>query len=264
LYFWIVKQNINQNHSIMKKLTSIICLLLIMVFSSMAQVKKINVLVFSKTMGFRHNSISAGLKMMSDLAQQRKWVLTATENADLFTPDFLNIFDVVVFLNPTGDVLNELQQKNFEAFMATGKGFVGIHAAADCEYDWAWYGQLNGAFFKTHPPAQIGTVVFENTDHPTMVPFKGMKDYRTFDEWYSFKENPRSGVNVLAHLDETSLNEAALKDEKWKMGDHPLIWYEETGNSRSFYTVFGHTPEAFQDPKIKEHIGCAVDWVAKR
>ena len=99
----------------MKKLTSLICLLLIMVFSGRAQDKKINVLVFSKTSGYRHNSISSGLKMMSDLAQERNWFLTATENADLFTPEFLKTFDVVVFLNPTQDVLNELQQKNFEA-----------------------------------------------------------------------------------------------------------------------------------------------------
>src|SRR5665648_362588 len=159
----------------MKKLTALICLLLIIVFSGIAQDKKINVLVFSKTSGYRHNSISTGLKMMSDLAQERKWVLTATENADLFTPEFL---------------------KTFETFMAKGKGFVGIHAAADCEYDWAWYGQLNGAFFKTHPAAQIATVIFENTDHPSMVPFKGMETYRTFDEWYSFKENPRAKVHV--------------------------------------------------------------------
>lgn len=248
----------------MKKLISILFFFIITVIFCFGQDKKINVLVFSKTNGYRHNSISSGLKMMSDLAQERNWVLTATENADLFTPEFLKVFDVVVFLNPTMDVLNELQQKNFEAFMATGKGFVGIHAAADCEYDWPWYGQLNGAFFKTHPAAQQGTVIFEKTDHPTMVPFKGMETYRTFDEWYSFKENPRAKVHVLARLDETSLDEATRKEDKWKMGDHPLIWYQETGNSRSFYTAFGHTPEAFQDPLIKEHIGCAVDWVAKR
>jgi type 1 glutamine amidotransferase len=248
----------------MKKLTSIICMLLILAFSGIAQENKTNVLVFSKTSGYRHNSISSGLKMMSDLAQERKWVLTVTENADLFTPEFLKTFDVVVFLNPTQEVLDEQQQKNFEAFMATGKGFIGIHAALDCEYDWAWYGQLTGAYFKTHPRAQIATVIFENTDHPSMIPFKGMESYRTFDEWYSFKENPRAKVHVLARLDETSLDAATLRDDKWKMGDHPLIWYQEIGNSRSFYTVFGHTPEAFQNPKIKEHIGCAVDWVAKR
>jgi type 1 glutamine amidotransferase len=248
----------------MKKLISVMLFLIILTITGIAQDKKINVLVFSKTVGYRHNSISSGLKMLSDLAQERKWILTATEDANLFTPDFLKNFDVVVFLNPTLDVLNEQQQKDFEAFMNTGKGFVGIHAAADCEYDWAWYGQLNGAFFKTHPACQAGTVIFENTDHPSMVPFKGMTTYRTIDEWYTFKENPRAKVHVLARLDETSLDEATLKEDKWKMGDHPLIWYQEMGQTRSFYTVFGHTPEAFVDPKVKEHIGCAIDWVAKR
>lgn len=248
----------------MKKRTSVIGLLLFLVFTGFAQDTKINVLVFSKTTGYRHNSISAGIKMMSDLAQERKWVLTATENAELFTPGFLKTFDVIVFLNPTMDVLNEQQQRDFETFMNSGKGFVGIHAAADCEYDWAWYGQLNGAFFRTHPKGQTATVIFENTTHPSMVPFKGMETYRTFDEWYSFKENPRAKVHVLARLDETSLDAETMKDDKWKMGDHPLIWYQEMGKTRSFYTVFGHTPEAFQDPKVKEHIGCAVDWTAKR
>jgi uncharacterized protein len=245
----------------------IICVLLMAGYLINAQnknVKKINVLVFSKTAGYRHNSISTGIKMLSDLADEKGWVITATENSDLFTPDFLKNFDVVVFLNPTGDVLNNAQQKNFEEFMSGGKGFVGIHAASDCEYDWDWYGKLVGAYFKTHPRAQQGTVIFENTDHPSMKPFHGMKTYRTFDEWYTFKENPRGKVQVLARLDENSLDEATLKDDKWKMKDHPLIWYLENGNIRSYYTVFGHTPEAFLDPKIKEHIGSTIDWAAKR
>jgi len=248
----------------MKKISSLICLILVLAFSGIAQQKKINVLVFSHTVGFRHNSISSGIKMISELAQERGWIMTATEDPKLFTPEFLVNFDVVVFLNSTGDVLNKEQQQNFETFMNTGKGFVGIHAATDCEYDWAWYGQLTGAYFRTHPKAQVGTMIFENTDHPAMAPFKGMSSYRTFDEWYSFKENPRAKVHVLARLDENSLDEATLKDEKWKMGDHPLIWYQELGKIRSFYTVLGHTPEAFQDTKVKEHIGCAIDWAAKR
>jgi uncharacterized protein len=248
----------------MKKFIIVFSLIFSLILSGMSQEKKINVLVFSKTSGYRHNSISSGIQMMSELAQERNWILTATENSELFTPGFLKNFDVVVFMNPTQDVLNDQEQKTFEDFMNTGKGFVGIHAASDCEYDWPWYGKLVGAYFKAHPKCQAGTVIFENADHPTMAPFKGMKTYRTIDEWYAFKENPRAKVHVLARLDETSLDAETLKDDKWKMGDHPLIWYQELGNIRSFYTVFGHTPEAFQDPKIREHIGCVVDWVAKR
>ena len=248
----------------MKKIVSLFCLFLLLANSGFSQDKKINVLVFSKTAAFRHNSISTGLKMMSDLALERKWTLTATENAELFTPEFLKNFDVAVFLNTTGDVLNDQQQKAFEDFMNTGKGFVGIHAASDCEYDWAWYGRLVGGYFRTHPNGQAGTLILENTDHPAMAPFKDMTTYRTIGEWYSLKENPRAKVHVLARLDENSLDEATLKDDKWKMGDHPVIWYQELGNIRSFYTVFGHHPGEFENPKIKEHIGCAVDWAARR
>ena len=248
----------------MTKFISVLFLLIFLGFSGNAQDKKINVLVFSKTVGYRHASISSGIKMMSDLAQKRNWILTATENSELFTPDFLKIFDVVVFLNPTLDVLNDQQQKAFENFMNTGKGFVGIHSATDCEFDWHWYGELVGAYFKTHPKCQMGTVIMENTDHPAMKPFRGMETYRTIDEWYTFRENPRKKVNVLARLDENSLDAASQKDDNWKMGDHPLIWFQEKGKTRTFYTDFGHTSEAFQDPKIIEHIGCAVDWAAKR
>jgi hypothetical protein len=143
------------------------------------------------------------------------------------TPEFLKTFDVVVFLNPTQDVLNSQQQKNFEEFMNSVKDLSAFMQPPIVNMTGHGTDKLTGAFFRTHPPAQQGTVIMENTDHPAMAPFKGMKTYRTFDEWYSFKENPRPKVHVLARLDETSLNAATLKDDKWKMGDHPLIWYRK-------------------------------------
>src|SRR5665811_342688 len=100
--------------------------------------KPINVLVFSKTVGFRHESISSGLKMLYDQSKKQNWVITATEDAGLLRDDFLAKFDVAVFLNPTGDAVSEEGQAAFEKWMNTGKGFVGIHAAADCEYDWGY------------------------------------------------------------------------------------------------------------------------------
>lgn len=222
----------------------------------------LNILVFSKTSGFRHASVSSGLKMLYDLSPDQNWVITATEDATLFDSDFLKNFDVTVFLNPTGDAIDEAGQADFEKFMKSGKGFVGIHAAADFEYEWPFYGNLVGGYFKTHPPAQEGTVIFEDHNHPAMEPFKGMDSYTTFDEWYTFKENPRPNVNVLASLDENSVKKA--KNDDWKMGDHPLIWWQEENGIRSFYTVFGHTHEAFQDELIIEHIKNAVNWAGKR
>ncbi len=224
--------------------------------------KPINVLVFSKTLGYRHESISSGLKMLYDQSKKQNWVITATENAGLLRDDFLAKFDVAVFLNPTGDAVCDEGQAAFEKWMNSGKGLVGIHAAADCEYDWNYYDQLLGAHFKTHPPSQKATVVFENFDHPAMAPFKEMKSYTTYDEWYTFKENPRPNVKVLATLDESTIKK--FDNDNFRMGDHPLIWWKEKNGIRSFYTGFGHTHEAFQDKLIIEHITNAINWAVRR
>ena len=223
---------------------------------------ELNLLVFSKTSGYRHESISSGLKMLYDLSKKQNWIITATENGSFFNDDNLQNIDVIVFLNPTGDGLNEEEQKAFEKFAQSKKGIVGIHAAADFEYEWPFYGNIMGAYFRTHPPAQEGTVIFEDYGHPAMKPFKGMKTYTTFDEWYSYKENPRSKVHVLATLDENSIKKAS--DDNWKMGDHPIIWWQEVDETRSFYTVFGHTHEAFQNNLIIEHIKNAINWTGRR
>jgi hypothetical protein len=252
----------------MKNLLFVIITFTVMAFACTAQDNKpefenpVNVLVFSKTAGFRHESISSGLKMLFDQSKKQNWVITATENSGLLRDDFLSKFDVVVFLNPTGDAICADGQAAFEKFMKSGKGFVGIHAAADCEYEWPFYGKLVGGYFKTHPVSQEATVVFENFDHPAMKPFKGMKSYTTYDEWYTFKENPRSHVNVLATIDESSIKK--YENDNWKMGDHPIIWWSEKDGIRSFYTGFGHTHESFQDKYIIEHITNAVNWAVRR
>jgi type 1 glutamine amidotransferase len=222
-----------------------------------------HVLVFTKTTGFHHESISSGMKMIHELAQVHHWVVTCTDDASLFEPGFLAGTDVVVFLNPSGNILNDKEREAFLKFIESGKGFVGIHAASDSERDSPWFVNLIGAHFKTHPASQKGTIVIEDTNHPAMKPFAGMKTYEVFDEWYSFTKNPRQQVRVLASLDERSLKESQ-HEEHWKMGDHPLVWCLEYKGSRSFYSGFGHTPEAFENPLLREHFAQAINWAARR
>ncbi|WP_459585855.1 ThuA domain-containing protein, partial [Enterobacter asburiae] len=86
------------------------------------------VLVFSKTAGFRHNSIHAGLAALEQLAQQHQFTLVATEDAAQFSDENLRQFNAIIFLNTTGDVLDDSQQLAMERFIQAGGGFVGIHA----------------------------------------------------------------------------------------------------------------------------------------
>lgn len=230
--------------------------------------EKINVLVFTKTSGYRHESISSGVKCMWELALKYKWNVTATEDDTFFNDEYLKKFDVVVWLNTTQDVLNDQQQEAFMRFFRSGKGYVGIHSAADTEYEWGWYGQLiGGAWFKGHPPTQMATLNIEDTKHPSMKIFETMntKTWTVVDEWYAHRANPRPHVKVLMTLDEGTVKEPGNNPERNFMGgDHPMAWYHEFEGGRAFYTNRGHTHEAFDDPALREHLRGGIEWAAGR
>jgi cytochrome c len=125
-----------------------------------------DVLVFSKTAGFRHDAIATGIQAIRDLGAVNNFSVSATEDAAIFNDGDLAPYEAVVFLLTTGDVLNATQQAAFERFVAAGKGYVGIHSAADTEYDWAWYGGLVGAYFQSHPAIQQAAIEVADRVHP--------------------------------------------------------------------------------------------------
>ncbi len=145
-------------------------------------------LVFSKTVGFRHDSIPTGIQAIQNLGLAHDFEVTATEDASVFSEQGLAGFDVIIFLNTTGDVLSDDQQEAMEGFLESGKGFVGIHSAADTEYDWGWYEQVVGAFFDNHPAIQQAELFVEDRVHPATAHLPARWD-RT-DEWYAFRSNP--------------------------------------------------------------------------
>jgi type 1 glutamine amidotransferase len=216
----------------------------------------ISVVVFSKTAIFRHDSIEAGVTAISELGEERDWEVLATEDPAIFAENGLRDSNVVVFLNTTGDVLNDEQQAGFEQFIRAGNGYVGIHAATDTEYDWPWYGELVGAYFREHPETQTADVIVEDATHAAT---RGLPNpWRRTDEWYGFQMNPRSGVNVLLALDE-----ASYSPEGSNMGgDHPIAWFHEHDGGRAFYTGLGHTIESYSDAQFLAHLAGAIEWAA--
>jgi type 1 glutamine amidotransferase len=212
-----------------------------------------SVLVFTRTKGFRHSSIPAGIAAIQRLGAEHGFAVTATEDAGAFTAAGLAPHQAVVWLSTTGDVLDAAQQAAFERYIADGGGYVGIHAAADTEYDWPWYGDLVGAWFRTHPAVQEATVRVEDRAHPSTAHLPD--PWVRTDEWYDFRTDPRPDVRVLLRLDESSYTGGS-------MGDHPITWCREVGAGRSWYTGVGHTEASFADPDVTRMLLGGIRYAA--
>jgi uncharacterized protein len=211
-------------------------------------------LVFTKTAGYRHESIPAGVEAMRSLGARHGIAVEHSENAALFRSDALARFKAVAFVNTTGDVLAGEERRAFEAYVARGGGFLGVHSAADTAYDWPWYGELLGAWFKSHPPGlQTGIVRFAR-------PLGGTWPvaWRVTDEFYNYRGRPPGEAAVIAHLDETSYDGGEMG------ADHPIAWCREIHGGRSWYTGLGHRAELYRDATFLAHLDKGLRYVTSR
>jgi type 1 glutamine amidotransferase len=250
-------------------LLSLLCALCLSLFSAVVQAQELeqqdssqiveapdSILVFSKTAGFRHDSIPEGVTCFRELAAELGFQCIATEDSSIFNPTSLASVAVVVFLNTTGDVLTKPQEAAFEAYIKGGGAWLGVHAAADTEYDWPFYGQLVGAYFKSHPAIQPANIDVEVRDHPSTRMLPGI--WRRTDEWYTYRLSPRKGVTVLASLDESSFTGGGMA------GDHPIAWCHEFEGGRALYTGGGHTGASFREEEFRGHLKGSLAWLIEK
>jgi type 1 glutamine amidotransferase len=202
------------------------------------------VLVFSKTAGFRHDSIPTAVAALQRLGAQEGLAVDHSEDAGDFNDKNLRRYRAVIFASTTGDVLDAAQQAAMENFVRAGGGYMGVHAAADTEYDWPWYGQLVGAWFKSHPPGlQTTKVVFEHAGIPTDAPA-----WTVTDEIYNYRSNPRSVVQVTATVDERDYQGGTMG------ADHPIAWCHSYDGGRAWYTGLGHEIKLYADPQFEAQL----------
>jgi uncharacterized protein len=217
--------------------------------------KKPTVLIFSKTNGYHHACIPVGMEAIKKLGQENGFAVDTTTDSLSFTKRNLKKYAAVIFLCPTGEVLGPNEEEAFKNYIQQGGGFVGIHSATDCEYDWPWYNQLVGAWFKSHPAQQEAKLIIVNKNHPSTA---GMPDiWVRKDEWYNFRDlNP--DVTVLIKIDESS----------YKGGEngsnHPMAWYHNFDGGRAFYTEMGHTDESYADPIYLKHLLGGIEWAMNK
>ncbi|MEP7258610.1 MAG: ThuA domain-containing protein [Flavitalea sp.] len=226
-------------------LSTIIILLCI---TASASPKKYKVLIFCKTAGYHHHSITDGLKAIQQLGTENGFSVDTTTDSTAFTIKNLKQYSAVIFLNTTGNVLSEVEQQAFEQYIKGGGGFVGVHAATDTEYDWPWYGNLVGAYFYAHPSEQVA--LLHVSDRTSIATKHLPAEWKREDEWYNYKWMTTEPIHVLIAIDETSYDAGP-----GKMGDtHPMSWYHDFDGGRAFYTELGHTEESYSDPLYLKHL----------
>ena len=208
------------------------------------------VLLYSKTLGFRHSNIPLGIKAIRQLGAENGFTVDATEDSSVFTQSNLARYKAVVFLSVTGNVLNAEQEKAFKDYILGGGGFAAIHGAlygpSACEENWAWYGELFCTSFKNHSAIVPAKVDVEDRKNPSTKDLP--EHWQRTDEWYNYNGNPRGKVRVLATVDETTYQGGTLG------ADHPISWCRRMGKGRVWYTAMGHTEASFTEPLFLKHI----------
>ena len=203
------------------------------------------ILLFYKTAAYKHLSIPSGVAAISKLGKENNFQVDTSSNSAVFNKKSLKKYHAVVFLSTSGDMLDSIQQLNFENYIHSGGGFMGIHGASAGEYGWPWYGRLVGAVFNGHPVQQQALFKVVDSNHPSTshLPL----EWNMKEELYNFK-NINPNIQVLITVDETSYKGGTNGDY------HPMAWYHEFEGGRSYYTALGHADEKYTDPLFLKHI----------
>lgn len=245
------------------------------------------ILVFHETNEFRHGSINAGIAMFEDLGNENgDWISDNSQDSSVFNTTNLEQYDVVVFLNTSGsdenggdnDLLTASEKLALESFIASGKGFIGVHAATDTYRDgvWPFYNELVGAIVQTspnHTENNYNADLEVITSHP-IVDFLGSVGsvWNKDEEYYYWEENggQLSIDNIVLLEVEQTGNEPY--DEA-----RPVTWYKENmtydddnnpstdditlSGFRSFYTAKGHNSDDYSsDSDFRTLIKNATLW----
>ncbi|HEX6276524.1 MAG TPA: ThuA domain-containing protein [Polyangiaceae bacterium] len=212
-------------------------------------------LVYTKTIAYRHASIEAGVTMLEAISRERDFTVVVTASNEHFTAEGLSQFEIVFFMQTTGDVLNSDEELAIETWMVERHGaWAGVHAAVDAEFDWPFYLELIGQGGVTHSPqGTTGLLDFapEYAAHPAVAglpnPWERVEEWKNFDQHETWSKKP--GFRILARK---------------RSDNQPMVWDREYGNYRAFFTALGHDQTVFSERAMKQHLTGGILWAVRR
>ena len=230
-----------------------------------------NILIYSKTAGFRHSSIGIGQRAIAMLGDKTgAFTATATEDEAAFEPENLKKYDAVFMLNTTGHALQtkdknkdreELLKKSLEAFVAGGKGLIGVHSATDTYQDWKEFNKMMGGAFVSHPWTKKVPVKNLDPKNPVNAGFGGA-DFEVDDEIYMFRDDTSLGSErkLLLALDTEKMTPEDVAKGKRKDGTYAVSWIAAYGKGRNFYCSLGHKDEIYWNPSVLKHYLAGIQY----
>jgi type 1 glutamine amidotransferase len=218
----------------------------------------INVMMLRHSAGFEHSYLPNAEVALKDLARESGlFSVTTTHQCQRITAESLASIQVLVFATTGELAFDDKQKQAILDFVRGGKGFLGIHNAADTCYQWPEYGEMLGGYFNGHPWTQNVWVNVEESQHPATRHLG--KSFRLFEEVYTFKSWDRSKTRVLLSLDKSSVDVS-----KGNRSDHDyaMAWCHPYGKGRVMYTGLGHPDDLWTLPWFRQHILGCVKWAA--
>ena len=219
----------------------------------------INIMMLRHSAGFEHSYLPHAEVALKELgAQSGLFNIITTHQCQRITAESLAPNQVLIFAT-TGELpFDDAQKKAILDFVRSGKGFVGIHNAADTCYQWPEYGELVGGYFNGHPWTQMVWGKVEDRNHPAT---RHMGDaVRWVEEVYTFKNWDRKKTHVLMSLDNASVD---VSKGNRPDNDYAMAWCHEYGKGRSIYTGLGHQDELWTVPWFRQHLLGAIKWAAR-
>ncbi len=227
------------------------------VFSVQAADKKI--LVVSVTKGFVHDVIPDVNDMVAKLAKDSgqfdvTFVKTDEDMAKYMTMESLQKYDGVFFNNTTGD-LPLPDRQGFINWIASGKGYVGVHSATDTFGGFPPYTEMVGGLFLTHRNQATVSPIIEDPNHPILEGFP--KDLKVHDEIYLLQKFHRETIHGLLTLDKRP-NDGS--EDANQPGDYTIAYCKNWGQGRVFYTSLGHRKDVVATDWYQRHVLQGIQW----
>lgn len=228
---------------------------------------KAKVLVLTERGGQHGGFTDAGLRWLAAEGAKGNFSITEINNARNITEAYLSQFSLVIQLDFPPYTWPKEAEDAFVKYIEEGRGgWIGFHHATLLgEFDgypmWQWFSDfMGGVRFKNYiAPLADGTLIVEDKQHPVMkdVPVSFVVPD---DEWYTYDKSPRPNVHVLANVDESSYTPAS----DIKMGDHPVVWVNESKKARNVYFQIGHSSKLYETEGFTTMFRNAINWTLER